>query len=88
MHSGVLTLSQVKELNEASMETPIVFAASSLDHDADVWQVFDHSTDEEKRQLLDDPKTANRLYGYENQLRIDGQDDEADNVDAKLAATQ
>jgi 2'-5' RNA ligase len=88
LHSGVLTLSQRREVIAASHETPIVFATATLDHDSDVWQVFEHSTAEEKRQLAEDPKTRRRMIGYERQLKLDHNTDEVAKVQKELAAAK
>lgn len=84
LNSGKLTPAQRRELIQASHETPIVFATADLEHDEDVWRVYRHSTDEEKSELVADPRTGRRLRKYERQLRHDGKNDEADQIAAVL----
>ena len=87
LKSGVLKPSQRKELIAAAHNPPIVFATSDLEHDADVWQVFEHSTDEEKRELLANPETHVRMLKYVRQLKLDNHPDEAAKVDQELKAS-
>jgi hypothetical protein len=84
LHSGQLKPAQRKELIAASHEAPIVFATSDLEHDADVWQVFEKSTDEEKAQLIHNPKTHAKMLKYEKQVRQDGDVAKADKIKQAL----
>lgn len=84
LKTKVLSPAQRKELIQASHEAPIVFATADLEHDADVWQVYQHSTDEEKHQLVTDPRTHRRMVKYETQLRQNGKKDEADKIQKEI----
>jgi hypothetical protein len=84
LDSDVLTPSQRKELAQAVYDPPIVFAVTGLERDVDVWRVYQHSTDEEKQQLVDDGKSYKRLANYANELRDNGDDETADKIDKVL----
>lgn len=82
--SGKLSKGQEKTLELAISEPPIVFAVHGLEHPQDVYRVFQHSTDEEKRDLLDSSESNKKMYQYEEQLREQGNDSEADKVLAEI----
>lgn len=86
--SGLLTPNQQKELRRGMSETAIVFAATGLEHGEDVWRVYQHSTDEEKRQLLEDRGTRVRIYKYGEQQREAGDADTADAIDKDIDAAE
>jgi hypothetical protein len=78
--SGKLTNAQQKTLHEAIHQPPIVFAVHGLEKPADVWQVFEHSTDDEKHDLVHDGASYHRLNQYQQQLRQKGETGKADEV--------
>lgn len=80
LESGKLTASEKQTLREAIHEPPVVFAVRGLEHPQDYWQVFEHSTDEEKAALLHDHGTRHKMNIYQKELRTEGKTDEANSV--------
>jgi len=84
--SGKLTKSQEDELQDAVYDPPIVFAVNGM-NGQEVWRVYGKSTDEEKRQLLDDDKIYEKLSEYGDSLRDNEDDKTADAIDKELTAS-
>jgi hypothetical protein len=97
--SGKLSKGQVNELEEAILWPPIVAAVGGM-NPQEVYRVFEKSTEQEKRDLLNteptgtpigkDTRTLERNHGayalsrYVDQLDAQGKHDEAGKVEDKM----
>ena len=80
MASGALSDAEKKTLHEAIKDAPIVFAVRGLEHPQDYYRVLQHSTDEEKSDLLRDGEVRHKLNVYQKDLRSQGKTEEADKI--------